>query len=53
MHMRLQFLLFNSHLSSVLKLRGHPLVGGDDAGMILRQGATEMLVDKKDQLGES
>ena len=52
-HMRLQFFPFNTCLSPLLKLRCHPLVGGDDAGMILRQVDTEMLADEEDQPGES
>ena len=52
-HMRLQFFPFNTRLPPLLKLLCHPLVGSDDAGMILRQVDTEMLADEKDQPGES
>src|SRR5215471_16703130 len=51
--MLLQFFPFNTRLSPLLKLLCHPIVGSDDAGMILRQVDTEMLADEKDQPGES
>src|SRR5712691_8549820 len=52
-HQWWQFFPFNTRLSPVLKLLCHPLVGGDEAGMIFRQIDTEMLTDEEDQPGES
>ena len=45
-HMRLQFFPYNARLSPVLKLLCYPLVGDNDAGMILRQVDTEMLAER-------